>query len=85
MWMSSSWVIRRVFEGGEGWDKGEIFCRSIESGEWARCLEKLEGEEEVEVGGEEDAGCCCISDWWCGRDKGCDLDCVTVASATMFV
>ena len=83
MWMSSSWVTRSVLEGGEGWDRGGIFCRSIESGEWARCLEKLEGDEEVDVGGEEVAGCWFISVLRCdcGCDCDSDSDCVTIASA----
>ena len=43
-----------------------MFCRSIERGEWAWRLEKLDGEEEADVVGEEDgAECCCILDWCC--------------------
>jgi hypothetical protein len=62
--MSSSWVMRRVFDGGEGWESGGIFCKSMERGEWARRLLMEDGEEAVEVGGEEDeVDCCDISGW----------------------
>lgn len=62
MCRSSSWVMRRVLEGGAGWERGGILCRSMERGEFARRLLKEVGDEAVEVGGEEDdADCCDIS------------------------
>ena len=48
---SSRRVMRRVLEGGVGVERGGIFCRSIERGEWARRLERVVGEEEVLIGG----------------------------------
>ena len=56
--------MRRVLEGGAGWDREGKVWRSIDNGEWARCLERLEGEEAVEVDGEEDeVDCCCMLSW----------------------
>ena len=76
--------MRRVFDGGDGWERGGIFCRSMERGEWARRLLREDGEEVVEVGGEDDeADCDAISAWFCSavsdRESGSDA----IASAIM--
>ena len=49
---SSSLVIRRVLEGGEGWESGGIEDRSIDRADWARFAERPDGEEEDDRGGD---------------------------------
>jgi hypothetical protein len=74
--------MRRVFDGGDGWDRGGMFCRSMERGEWARRLLREDGEEAVEVGGEDDeADCDAISAWFCGAvsDRESEFDGVALA------
>jgi len=59
-----------------------MFCRSMERGEWARRLLKEDGEEVVEVGGEDDeADCGAILAWFCGAVSDRDSECVSIASA----
>ena len=46
-----------------------MFCRSMERGELARRLPNEDGEEAVDIGGDEDViGCCDMSAWFSGRD-----------------
>ena len=82
--------MRRVFDGGDGWDRGGMFCRSMERGEWARRLLKEDGEEVVEVGGEDDeADCDAISACFCGavsdRESGSDAIALAIMSARSLV
>lgn len=67
MFRSSSCVIRRVLEGGEGWERGGMSAKSMERGEFLRCLAKEEGEDALEVGGEEEEELSC--GWWVGFRK----------------
>ena len=59
-----------------------MFCRSMERGEWARRLLKEDGEELVEVGGEDDeADCGAIPAWFCGAVSDRDSEFDAIASA----
>ena len=55
-----------------------MFCRSMDRGEWARRLLKEDGEEVVEVGGEDDEAA-----WFCGAVSDRDSECVSIAPAIM--
>jgi hypothetical protein len=82
--------MRRVFDGGDGCDRGGMFCRSMERGEWARRLLKEDGEEVVEVGGEDDeVDCDAISARFCGavsdRESGSDAIALAIMSARSLV
>lgn len=45
-------MIRRVLEGGAGWERGGREDKSRDSGERARFADNEPGEEAVETGGE---------------------------------
>ena len=67
-----------------------MFCRSMERGVWARRLLREDGEEAVEVGGEDDeADCDVISAWFCGavsdRESGSDTITLAIMSARSLV
>lgn len=57
MFGSSSFVIKSVLEGGEGWESGGIEARSNDKDDCARLAERQEGEEEDERGGDSELEC----------------------------
>lgn len=61
-----------------------MFCRSMERGVWARRLLREDGEEVIEVGGEDDeADWDAISTWFCGAISDRESESNAIASAVM--